>query len=270
MSATPTAWIAGVGLWGPGLPGWAAGAPALAEPGTRAFDDAGLPQALLMAAADRRRATPGTRLALAVAAEAAAASGLAVDALPAVFASSAGSPEIIDTMCASMAAGDHALSPTQFHNSVHNAAAGYFGIAARNARASTSVAGGDASAGSGLLEAMVQLATDAGPVLFASYDLAYPFPLSEVRAVRGALAVALVLTPEAPAASPVRARLRVSTATAPGPAPDPLPAALHASLRDNPTAALLPLLQALARRRAATVPLPLGGPGWLRVALEPL
>ncbi len=50
---------------------------------------------------------------------------------------------------------------------------------------------------------------------------------------------------------------------------DELPAALHASLRDNPTAALLPLLQALARRRAATVPLPLGGPGWLRVALEP-
>ncbi len=30
-----------------------------------------------------------------------------------------------------------------------------------------------------------------------------------------------------------------------------------------------PLMQALARRRAATVPLPLGGPGWLRVALEP-
>lgn len=267
--STLRAWITGIGLWGPGLAGWAAGRDALADPAGRSFDDSGLPQAALLPPAERRRATPATRLSLAVAAEAIEASGLSAPVLPSVFASSAGNPEIIDGMCKAMAEGDHALSPTRFHNSVHNAAAGYYSIAAGSMRASTSLAGGDASAGAGLLEALVQAAAEGEPVLYVSCDLGYPYPLSAVRAVRGEWAVAFVMVPgDAPPARAL-ARLGASIVAEPAPPADLGHDALEAALHENPTGRLLPLLRCLARAGHGVATLPLGEAGHLRIETDP-
>src|SRR3546814_16767116 len=48
--------------------------------------------------------------------------------LPSVFASTHGDLPIMDYMCATLASEPRTISPTKFHNSVHNAAAGYWTI----------------------------------------------------------------------------------------------------------------------------------------------
>ena len=52
----------------------------------------------------------------------------------------------------------HTISPTRFHNSVHNAAAGYWTIGAGCMQATTALSAYDATFAEGLLEALAQLA----------------------------------------------------------------------------------------------------------------
>ena len=271
MSVVPSARITGIGTWGPGLAGWAAALATLRDPGAAELVEPGLPQPTVLPSAERRRATPATRLALTVAAEAIGHAGLDPARLASVFSSSAGNPEIIDALCAAVAAGDPTISPTRFHNSVHNAAAGYFGIGAAAMGASTSLCAGDDSAAAGLLEALVQVAADGEPVLYVSCDLGYPFPLSAVRPIVGRWAVALVLAPPPGSAGP---RLHASLAPPPDGVPDTFPGptghpGLDAAVAGNPTARLLPLLRALACGESATLTLPLGDAAPLRLRVEP-
>jgi len=55
-----------------------------------------------------------------------------------------------------LAGENKALSPTKFHNSVHNAAAGYWTISTGCMQAANSVAGFDNSVSLTLLEALIQ------------------------------------------------------------------------------------------------------------------
>lgn len=268
MSGALHATVLGAGVWGPGLAGWSEACRVLAgtDPGAESAEQQ-LPQAPMLPATERRRATPSTRLALAVAAEAIDAAGLDPAGVPAVFATSAGNPEIVNAMCVAMAERDYAVSPTRFHNSVHNAASGYFGIGASNQRAVTSLAAGDAGAGVGLLEALVQVATEREPVLLVCVDVGYPFPLSEVRPMVGQWAVALVLAPVD--RGPGRARIAGRLAATPGPNPPLGAAALEAACAANPSARMLPLLMRVATGAAGPVSLPAGLAGHLQVDVEP-
>ena len=115
------------------------------------------PPSSLLPAAERRRATPSTRIALTTAQQALTQAALDAKEVPAVFGSSSGNPDIIHDICAMLAAGDYQISPTKFHNSVHNAASGYYSIAVASHSAVTSLvrvgwhshrgAAGDRSAG---------------------------------------------------------------------------------------------------------------------------
>ena len=105
---------------------------------------------------ERRRATPSTRIALTTAQQALTHAGLDAKAVPAVFGSSSGNPDIIHDICAMLAAGDYLISPTKLHNSVHNAASGYYSIAVASHRAVTSLCAFDGTATAALLETAVQ------------------------------------------------------------------------------------------------------------------
>ena len=54
---------------------------------------------------------------------------------PTVFTSSSGDGDNVHEICETLAAADRQVSPTRFHNSVHNAPAGYWSIATRSRRA---------------------------------------------------------------------------------------------------------------------------------------
>ena len=214
--------------------------------GAAAFEPSAVqrPAISLLPPAERRRCAPSVAWALAVAQEAVAGSGLDASAFGVVFVSSDGDGDIVHRLCSALATPAAAVSPTDFHNSVHNAATGYWSIGAHSQAASTALCAYDASFAAGLLEAACQIATEQRPVLLVAVDLPYPAPLARLRPVRHGLAVALALVPGT--------GLAISLDDG---APSGLPAALR-EFEGNASAACLPLLAALARREEARVRLP--------------
>jgi hypothetical protein len=135
------------------------------------------------------------RLALAIGFEATSRAGADPAELPTVFSSSGGDGFNCHEICQTLATGDRQLSPTRFHNSVHNAASGYWSIAAGATPPSSVLCAYDATFGAALLEALTQVVVDQTSVLLVAYDSAYPEPLHAVRPIPDAFGIAMVLSP---------------------------------------------------------------------------
>lgn len=239
------AWIGGASVLGPGLPGWEGSLPILA--GHAAWQEAPLtvPPPALLPATERRRTSLAVRLALAVAAEAAARSGLAPDALDTVFCSSNGDGAVVGAILDALAEGGD-VSPTQFHNSVHNAAAGYWGIGAGSTRSSVSLGCHDDTLPLGLLQAVAGVVAWGRPALLCAYDAPLPEPLAACRPTAAPFGAALVLTAGRQPGSLAALTLRHHAGGMAGGDPSPR-SALRGALEDgNPAARALPLLEALA------------------------
>lgn len=226
----------------PGLEGWARASKVLS--GEAPFEARPIqrPNVTLLPPAERRRAAPSVAWSLAVAQEAVASSGLTPGELAVVFVSSDGDGDIVHRLCTALAAPGAQVSPTDFHNSVHNAATGYWSIGAHSTAPSTAMCAFDASFAAGLLEAATQIQAERRPVLVVAVDLPYPPPLAPHRPVRYGFAAALALVPE----GDLDVSLADGLAT-----PLPLP-----EFAGNAAAACLPLLAALARPGAADLRLP--------------
>ncbi len=248
-------WLSGVGLHAPGLPDWQTSLPILR--GDVAWCAQPLPVVHLpLPPAERRRTSASTRVAWAAAAQALSASGLSGAGVNTVFVSSGGDGAILHQLCEALATPEREVSPTSFHNSVHNAPAGYYSIALRSHDPSTSLCAHPAPFAAGLLEATVQAITEQRPVLLVAYDLAAPFPLSPYWPAQHDFAVALLLT-HAPAASSL-AQLTVALsngdASAPPPAaPDWQAQCALADRTANCMADVMPLLTAQARAQPTAI-----------------
>ncbi len=195
-SPTLSARIQGVGFWGRGLPSWAA-ARAFATTGTLPETAPTRPAPQLLAPNERRRAPETVAVALEVALAACVDAGHDPATLSSVFASTHGDLAITDYMCRTLAEDDPAaLSPIRFHNSVHNAAAGYWTIGAGAHAPATAISAFDASFAQGLVEALAQLATGTAAVLLVGYDSPSSGPLGRISHSDGLLGGALVLARE--------------------------------------------------------------------------
>jgi hypothetical protein len=237
-------YVEGIGLFGPGLDGWAQSVPVLA--GAAAYNPAPakVPASSLLPAAERRRAPQTVKLALAAGTEAFAASGRDPAATATVFTSSGGDGQTIHDILTALATPPRELSPTRFHNSVHNAAAGYWSIATGATPASTSLCAHDDSFGSGLLEAMAQAASTGDAVALIAYDVPYPAPLFAVRPVGAVFGVALVLCMQATASSFASIELSLTPGAA---TPTTAAPGLEELRQSTPAARCLPLLEVLAK-----------------------
>ena len=249
MSASLTAWVTGVGLLGPGLADWPSAEQVLR--GAVPYDPRPtvLPALECLPSAERRRTGKVVRLALAVGLEATSSAGADAAQLPAVFTSSGGDGENCHEICQVLAGAERQISPTRFHNSVHNAASGYWGIATGATAAANALCAYDASFAAGLLEALVQLHTEETAVLLIAYDAGYPEPMRSVRPIPDAFAVALLLTPAPGPGS----RAQVSAHLSAAPAELLSEAPLEALRAQVPAARSLPLLRRIARRERAAV-----------------
>jgi hypothetical protein len=258
-------YIDGVGLIGPGLANWPESVPILS--GTAAYEHAPavIPPPAALPAAERRRTSPTVKLALAVGTEAAQAAERDAAQLAAVFAASGGDGENCHAICEMLAGDDRFISPTRFHNSVHNAPAGYWSIAAHAMAASQVLCAYDGTFAAGLLESACQVTVDAHDSLLIASDTGYPHPLRALRPIRDAFGVALVLAPAE--TERTLARFDIQLTHAPATALDR--PAFEAMRLDNPAARALPLLEALAARRAATVVLDYLDDLCVRVDLTP-
>jgi len=260
--------VEGAAVLAPGLVGWAAARAVLA--GEKPYEPAPLapPVADLLPAVERRRTGSTVKFALAVGHEALRSAGRPADSVATVFISSGNDGDVINDICLTLAGTDRQVSPTRFHNSVHNAPSGYWGIATHSHHPSTSLCGFDWSFAIGLLEATAQLQVDRQEVLLIAYDTPYPEPLRGIRWVAEPFGVALLLT-----------RARTGRAFA------ELEVAMDAQAREisrmgnaalerlrtvNPCARALPLLAALAGKQPKAVTLERDAQQTLSVAVRTL
>lgn len=259
------AWVQGVGLIAPGLPDWVSAQAVLRGEQPYRPEPSVLPVPTLLPAAERRRASRVVKLTLALGLEAAQHAAADVGTLTTVFAASGADGHNCHALCEQLAGDDRQISPTRFHNSVHNAAAGYWGIATRSMAPCQVLCAYDGSFGAGLLDALAQVALDQVPVLLIAYDGEYPEPLHSTRPVGDCAGLALLLSPQATPAS--RARLQVRPSDVPAQAlTDP---ELEALRQRIPAMRALPMLQALAKDGAAHVCLDYLAPLQLAVEVQP-
>lgn len=239
--------IEGIGFWSGGLPSWAA-ACAWVREGVLPEGAPVRPSPQLLPPNERRRAPETVAVALDVAMAACEAAGREPAALPSVFASTHGDLAITDYMCQTLATDPRSISPTRFHNSVHNAAAGYWTIGAGAMQPATAISAYDASFAQGLIEALAQLHAGSDCVLLVGYDSQSTGPLGSVSHSQGLLGAALVLSRHAREGALVL-QAEFARGTAPA-GTGPL------ARRDpgNAMAPMLPLFDALAAALAGAAP----------------
>lgn len=259
------AWLEGIGLIGPGLAGWTASQAVLAGTQAHVAERATIPASDWLPPAERRRTGTSVRLALAVGREACEHAGRSPRTLATVFTSSGGDGDNQHAICESLAAPAREVSPTRFHNSVHNAPAGYWGVATGSMENSSSLCAYDWSFAAGLVEALAWVGVQRQPMLLIAYDAPYPEPMHAMRSIAAPFGVALVLTPERTERGVAMLDVQVSDTAQPA----LLPEGLESLQQGIPAARSLPLLCALARAVPSIVSVDYVAGHGLHVTIDP-
>ncbi len=148
----------------------------------------------ILPANERRRSVKTVQLAIQVAMEAVENSGAKMESLQTVFASSMGDGFVMDKLFKSLAKLNKVVSPITFHNSVHNAAAGYWLIGAGCMKASVSIACKETTFGSALMESIAQLVSETEEIQLVAYDIPSPKPLQYAMPINAVFAVSFILS----------------------------------------------------------------------------
>jgi len=258
----PTVWLHGIGLIAPGLPDWPTARAVWRDERPWAPAPTVLPAAESLPAAERRRASRVVRIALALGLQ--ALDGHDPADVATVFTASGADGHNCHALCEQLAGDDRAISPTRFHNSVHNAAAGYWGIATRSMAPSQVLCAHDASFGAGWLDALGQLQSE-DEVLLVAYDSEYPEPLHTCRPLPDVAGMALWL-----GRAPRESSLGQLQTTLVPPAADPLADPGLEGLRSAfPSLRGLALLERVARGDTAPVTVEYLAPRHLQLGFTP-
>ena len=244
MFASPRRlYVNGAALWAPLLPGWQLAREILAGRMAAPATPLGRPAPELLPPNERRRAPDTVAVALEAALAACKCADLEPATLACVFSSMHGDLTITDYMCATLASTPAQLSPTRFHNSVHNAAAGYWTIAAECTRPYTALSAGEHTFGAALLEASVQALSTAENILLVTYDIDARGPLAAMARSKGLLSAALVLGPARGSRALAHFDLSLTSRSL---TPSHARPENEALVAGNASAACLPFMEALA------------------------
>ena len=259
--------VEGIGIIGPGLNGWLASKPILAGTAPYIEADMVIPPSNMLPSAERRRTGLPVKIALAVGSEAISNARRNAAELPSIFASSAGDGENMHNIFDMLANNGHEVSPTRFHNSVHNAPSGYWSIATKSMASSTSLACYDESFVAGLIEAAAQVLATQKAVVLIAYDTPYPIPLHERRPISAAFGTALVLAHDR--SDNTLAQLDINILRNGKPCSPIAENRLEFLRVTSPAARSLPLLAALAKRSTANICLEYIAGNQVEVAVKP-
>lgn len=248
-------YLSAVSLMAPGLDGWQQSQAVLS--GAQSYIKEALPNIApaILPANERRRTTALIKLALQVAEQCIGADLSIAQQYATVFASSDGDHGILDKICRALCEPERPVSPTNFHNSVHNAPAGYWAIAANAQLNSNSLSACNETFAAGFLEAATFALIEQKPVLFVAYDMPAPSPLDAARHLDAAFGVGMCLSgtkePNCFAELELELDSRKFDSLAEAEYSDCEDKALEQLRQGNPAARALPLLQALATKNAA-------------------
>lgn len=218
----------------------------------------------LLPAREGRRTPLLVRMALEVGVQVCRGNNIALSGVQTVFASAVGDTDITDYMCRALATPSPMLSPTRFHNSVHNAASGYWSIGATNQQSSTAVAAHNTTLPAALLEAATLATCTVKPVLVITSDIAAPAVIEDVSTNRQAFAAGVLIGPRAENAGWRHMYVDYQDTACGWPTDGPT--WLRDIEKQNDSAKIMPLLLALSSVAATELQFPLGG-GQLKLAL---
>ncbi len=259
-------YLKGLAATGPGFENWNALRNHFSAGTSLNPDFVPRPQGGILPGVERRRASVTVKLAVDVAQDALQQSGMKPEDLALVFTSSNGDTNTIHQICEALATPERLVSPTRFHNSVHNAPAGYWSIASGSMQPSSSICAGDDSFATGLVEAATQCLAEGVPVLLAAFDTPFPEPLHEKTPGRQPFGAALVLD-SIPHGSLAKMTITVDCGARPATTqmadPD-----MEDMRRDSSASRSLPLLAAFASVEPQKVVLGYSGDLRLRIAVE--
>jgi len=238
-------YVHGVGLWTPGYDRPLAWCEQKADP------SALKPAAEFLEGPLRRRATPLTRMAVDVFKQATTHANRDPSLISTVWATAHGEHTPAIKLLEMMQRMEGKVSPTQFHNSVHNTASGYASIATGNIAPSTTLTGGLELVAAALLEAwcLVESSNRDVALILADEPLQPPFERDDTRTP---LAIALVLSRQSDRALSVLTELRRETMA---PVPD------HERFGHLHVSAALPLLEHIVRGQSGSIALQLASEG---------
>jgi hypothetical protein len=259
--------IMSVGLLGPGLTDWETGRRVLDGSVGHAPGEVVPPAPEHLSARERRRTSHGVRLALAVAQAAVDTAGDDPRSLPTVLGWPHGDGPIVHRLLETLATTERYVSPTVFHNSVHNVAVGYWTIASGSHQPCSSIAAAESTFPASLLKALSEVTCEDRRVLLIVCGIPFPEPLDAVCPVGGSFGTALVLAPARETGGLAHIAARYSTETLS--ATTPATAGLRPLWQTNAAARSLPLLESVARREGKTVVIPYGPKGWLELTVAP-
>lgn len=241
--------IQGIGAIGPGFNNWLELKGQLLASNLNLIAKTQLPYPELLPPAERRRASDIVKAGLCAGLEACQDAEISAQELQTVFTSSGGDGTNCKAICEQLASDDPLISPTKFHNSVHNTVAGYWGIATGCMEPSQVISAEDGSFAAGLLEAAIQTIATHSRTLLISYDTSYPEPLNSIRHIADTAAIALIL--DVPNGHKGRyPRLRLSLSPSKG------AAECSTFSVPIPTLASLPLLDGVAHFGTRTIAIP--------------
>lgn len=240
--------IQNIGLISAALPSWNIAASILR--GERRPETTPLPclRPDILKSNERRRTTNTIKLAIQATQDLSPDYPLDGD-ISAVFASSDGDLDIVDCICSALTMPEKPVSPTQFHNSVHNAPAGYWSIGTGFLGAATSIGALNGSFASGLLEAATHAMAHDSSVLLVSYDWPPPDAMSTYFDTKFPFAVAILLSLDGEDAL---AEIELNTQSS-GILSTLTDVSLERLRMGAPAARSLPLLQAVARGSRETI-----------------
>lgn len=259
-------YIEAIGLFAPGFSDWNDGRKVLS--GEVPYAHAPLPRYKpgLLSGNEKRRATNSVRIAFGACEDAIEDRLEEAASLASVFVSCGGEYGVHDQICRGLLQDQIMLSPTQFHNSVHNAPAGYWSIATASCAPSVSLSAFDYSVSAGLMEALPLVSLDEQAALLVFSDGQTSEPMWATRKVEEAFAAALWLTPTETPRSIARLRLALegdSVQDSPCRLPD-----LEKLRLGNPAARVLPLLEGLACGASSRLHFPTASGQSVKVTLD--
>ncbi|WP_373019565.1 beta-ketoacyl synthase chain length factor [Thiomicrorhabdus sp.] len=256
------AYIESIGLQAPGLEGWQASQDVLrdAQPYQSVPLSKYSPQ--FLPANERRRTTDTIKLALRTAEEAVENySEEQISQMPTLFACVDGDTTISAKMVEAVMAEEPMISPIHFHNSVHNAPAGYWMIGKHNQQAASAISAGDYQIANTLIETLTQLSAAHPKVMLVVYDLPIDPEIKKHSPDFQAFAFSMVLSLQPTPDSIAEIELTLSDEM---PQNDPVKA-----FPENKAAEFLPVLKSIAKRQSGAFRFPLSAKQAIRLNLTP-
>ncbi len=241
--------VIGCGAWSDSFDSWPALVELLKNKEATPKEIKG-PKPEVIPANERRRAPLPVRLAVESSWQATQVAGMDPKELCCVFVSGFGDTQLTDYMCKVLATDSKELSPTKFHNSVHNAAAGYWTISTGCEKAANSVAGFQDSVPLALMEAVIQCHEEQVPILITFFDAPVSAVLTDIMGGGSSFAFSMIIAPEympfpQQESQENNLRINVVAESCDWPVLQSEQPTLRACYSNNPSARILPLLETL-------------------------